>query len=139
MSSAHESIKSARKSVRKDLELRWVTNLREERKTIYLIATLLDPRTKMMSFCDNQYVSSRGKTRVTHFFQWTSKVFIWHINGCRPVLCQRGDRIKCIHASAAGGHGHRPSHVVEAAPARVPTLGPHDQAVPDCACQFFVS
>ena len=32
-----------------------------------------------------------------------------------------------------------PSHVVEAAPARVPTLDPHDQAVPDCACQLFVS
>jgi hypothetical protein len=32
------------------------------------------------------------------------------VNG---VLCQRGDRIKCIHASAAGGQGHRPSHVVE--------------------------
>ena len=46
---------------------------------------------------------------------------------------QRGDRIKSIHASAAGGQGHRPSHVVEAAPARVPTLDPHDQTVPDCA------
>ena len=34
--------------VREDLELRWVT------KIFYLIATLLDPRTKMLSFCDNQ-------------------------------------------------------------------------------------
>jgi hypothetical protein len=40
----------------------------EERKRFYLIATLLDPHTKMMSFCDNQYVSSWGKTRVTYFF-----------------------------------------------------------------------
>ncbi len=30
-------------------------------------------------------------------------------------LCQRGDRTKYIHASAAGGQRHRPSHVVEAA------------------------
>jgi hypothetical protein len=58
VSSDHESIKSARKSVRKDLEVRWVTNLREERKRFYLIETLLDPRIKMMSFCDNQYFSS---------------------------------------------------------------------------------
>ncbi len=34
-----ESIESARKSVREDLELRWVTNLSEERKRFYLIAT----------------------------------------------------------------------------------------------------
>ena len=48
------------------------------------------------------------------------------------VLCQWGDRIKCIHASASGGHRHRPSHVVEASPTRVPTLGPHGQVVPGC-------
>jgi hypothetical protein len=34
--------------VREDLELRWVTNLSEERKRFYLIATLLDPLTKMI-------------------------------------------------------------------------------------------
>jgi len=28
----HESMKSARKSIREDLELRWVTNLSEERR-----------------------------------------------------------------------------------------------------------
>jgi hypothetical protein len=48
-------------------------------------------------------------------------------------------KIKCIHASEAGGQGHRPSHVEAAAPARVPTFDPHDQAVPGCACQLFVS
>jgi hypothetical protein len=48
VSSAHESIKSARKSVREDLDLRWVTNLTEERKRFSLIATLLDPHTKML-------------------------------------------------------------------------------------------
>ena len=43
------------KSVREDLELRCVTNLSEERKRFYLIATLLDPHTKLLSFCDNKY------------------------------------------------------------------------------------
>ncbi len=61
VSSTHESIKSGRKSVREDLEFRWVTNLNEERKRFYLIATLLDPRTKMLSFCHNQYFSSSWK------------------------------------------------------------------------------
>ncbi len=43
------------------LELRWVTNLSEDRKRFYLIATLLDPRTKMLSFCDNKYFPSSWK------------------------------------------------------------------------------
>ena len=34
---------------------------------------------------------------------------------------------------------HRPSHVVEAAPGRVPAPSPHGQAVPGCACQLCVS
>ncbi len=57
----HESIKSSRKSVREDLELRWVTNLSEERKRFYLIATLLDPHTKLLSFCNNKYFPSSWK------------------------------------------------------------------------------
>ena len=63
----------------------------------------------------------------------------YHINGCRPVLCQRGDRTACIHASASGGQRHRPSHVVEEAPTRFPTIVPHGQVVPDCVCQLCVS
>ena len=53
--STSQQIKSARKSVREDLELRWVTNLSEERKRFYLITMLLDPHTKLLSFCDNKY------------------------------------------------------------------------------------
>ena len=34
VTSAHESIKSAHKRVREDLDLRWVTNLSEERDFI---------------------------------------------------------------------------------------------------------
>ena len=77
MSSAfgHESIKSARKSVRDDLELRWVTNLSEERKRFYLIATLLDPRTKLLSFCDNKYFPSSWKDEGHVFLSMEFKSF----------------------------------------------------------------
>jgi hypothetical protein len=61
VSPVHESIKSAHRNVREDLDLRWVTNLSKERKRFYFIATLLDPRTKILSFCDNQYFSSSWK------------------------------------------------------------------------------
>jgi len=47
------------------------------------------------------------------------------------LLCQRGVQNKCLHASATVVQRHRPSHVVEAAPGRVPTLDPHGQAVPE--------
>ena len=36
------------------MEDRWVTNLSEDRKRFYLVSSLLDPRTKMLSFCDNK-------------------------------------------------------------------------------------
>ena len=79
VSSAHESIKSARKSVREDLERRWVTNLSEERKRFYLIASLLDPHTKMLSFCDNKYFPSSWKDEGHAFLSIQFKVFIWSI------------------------------------------------------------
>ena len=75
MSSAHESVKSARKSVREDLELRWVTNLSEERKRFYLIATLLDPHTKLLSFCDNKYFPSSWKDEGHAFLSMEFKCF----------------------------------------------------------------
>jgi hypothetical protein len=75
VSSTHESIKSARKSVREDLELRWVTNLSEERKRFYLIGTLLDPHTKILSFCDNQYFSSSWKDEGHAFLSMEFETF----------------------------------------------------------------
>jgi hypothetical protein len=35
---------------------RWVTNLNEDRKSFFLIASLLDPHTKSLSFCDDTQV-----------------------------------------------------------------------------------
>ena len=43
------------------MEDRWVTNLSEDRKRFYLVSSLLDPRTKMLSFCDNKYFPSFWK------------------------------------------------------------------------------
>ena len=63
------------KSVREDLELRWVTNLSEERKRFYLIATLLDPRTKLLSFCDNKYFPSYWKDEGHVFLSMEFKSF----------------------------------------------------------------
>ena len=77
VSSAHESIKSARQSVREDLELRWVTNLSEERKRFYLIATLLNPHTKLLSSCDNKYFPSSWKDEGHAFLSMEFKSFIW--------------------------------------------------------------
>ena len=75
MSSDHESIKSARQNVREDLELRWITNLCEERKRFYLIATLLDPHTKLLSFCDNKYFPSSWKGEGHAFLSMEFKSF----------------------------------------------------------------
>ena len=50
-----------------------------------------------------------------------------------------GGRAKCLHESTPGDPWHRPLDVVETARARVPSLGPHGQTVPDCACHFCVS
>ncbi len=61
VSSAHVYVQSARKNIREDLKDRWVTNLSEDRKRFYLVASQLDPRTKMLSFCDNKHFLSSWK------------------------------------------------------------------------------
>ena len=58
VSSAHACVQSVRKNIREDMEDRWVTNLSEDRKRFYLVSSMLDPRTKMLSFCDNKYFPS---------------------------------------------------------------------------------
>ena len=69
MSSSHESIKSARLSIRQDLEDRWVTNLNEDRKRFFLIASLLDPHTKFLASVTTNTLPHRGNARVTVFLQ----------------------------------------------------------------------
>ena len=52
---SHKPINSARTNISEDLKGRWATDISEERKRFYLVATQLDPRTKMLSFCGNKY------------------------------------------------------------------------------------
>jgi hypothetical protein len=61
VSSAHTWVQSVRQNIREDMEDRWVTNLSEDRKRFYLVSSLLDPHTKMLSFCDNKYFPSSWK------------------------------------------------------------------------------
>ena len=61
VSSAHVCVQSVRKNIREDMEDRWVTTLSEDRKRFYLVSSLLDPRTRMLSFCDNKYFPSCWK------------------------------------------------------------------------------
>jgi hypothetical protein len=60
MSSVYACVQSVRKNIREDMEDRWVTNLTEDRKRFYLVSSLLDPHTKMLSFCDNKYFPFSG-------------------------------------------------------------------------------
>ncbi len=55
VSSVHESIKTARLSIRQDLQDSCVTNLHEDMKSFFFIASLLDPHTKSLSFCDDKH------------------------------------------------------------------------------------
>ena len=59
--SSHSCVQSVRNNIREDMEDRWVTNLSEDRKRFYLVSSLLDPHTKMLSFCDNKYFPSSWK------------------------------------------------------------------------------
>jgi hypothetical protein len=62
VSSAHVCVQSVRKNIGEDMEDRWVTNfMSEDRKRFYLVSSLLDPRTKILSFCGNKYFPSSWK------------------------------------------------------------------------------
>jgi hypothetical protein len=63
VSSAQYCVQYVRQNIREDMEDRWVTNLNEDRKRFYLVSSLLDPHTKMLSFCDNKYFPSSWKDR----------------------------------------------------------------------------
>ncbi len=58
MSSVHACVQYVRQNIREDMEDRWVTNLSEGRKRFYLVSSLLDPSTKVLSFCDKYFPSS---------------------------------------------------------------------------------
>jgi hypothetical protein len=62
VSSVYVCVQYVLQNIREDMEDRWVTNLSEDRKRFYVVSSLLDPHTKMLSFCDNKYFSSSWKT-----------------------------------------------------------------------------
>ncbi len=75
MSSVHVCVQSVRKKIREDMEDRWVTNLRENRKRFYLVSSLLDPHTKMLLFCDNKYFPSSWKDDTLGYLSMDLKSF----------------------------------------------------------------
>ena len=81
MSSAHESIKATHVSIMEDLEVRWVTNLSEDRKTFYLIAAQIDPHTKFLTFCHNKYFPTSWKGEGNGFLATEFKSFYSEIRG----------------------------------------------------------
>ena len=78
VSSAHACVQSVRQNIREDMENRWVTNLSEDRKRFYLVSSLLDPRTKMLSFCDNKYFPSSWKDDALGYLSMDLKSFYVH-------------------------------------------------------------
>jgi hypothetical protein len=54
---------------------RWVTNLSVDRKRFYLVSSLLDPHTKMLTFCDNKYFPIILERRYPRLFFKFSKSF----------------------------------------------------------------
>jgi hypothetical protein len=57
------------------MEDRWVINLSEDRKRFYLVSSLLDLHTKMLSFCDNKYFPSSWKDDDLGYFSMNLKSF----------------------------------------------------------------
>ncbi len=57
------------------MEDRWVTNLSKDRKRFYLVSSLLDPPTKMLSFCDNKYFPSSWKDDALGYLSMDLKMF----------------------------------------------------------------
>ncbi len=76
----------------------------------------------------NLTIWMRPQASVPH--QWMST---------RPLSTGKPNRGKCLHASATGVQRPRPSHMVGTIPARVPTLDPDDQKVPDCVYRLYIS
>jgi hypothetical protein len=60
------------------MEDRWVTNLIQDRKRFYLVSSLLDPHTKMISFCDNKCFPSSWKDDALGYLSMDLKSFYVH-------------------------------------------------------------
>ena len=86
VSSAHESIKVARLSISQDLQDRWVTNSNEDRKSFFLIASLLDPHTKSLIFCDDKHFPTSFQHKGHGFLAMEFKSFYREIQDTQVDL-----------------------------------------------------
>jgi hypothetical protein len=77
VSSVYVCVQYVLQNIREDMEDRWVTNL-NDRKRFYLVTSLLDPRTRMLSFCDNKYFPSSWKDDVVGYLSMELKSFYVH-------------------------------------------------------------
>jgi hypothetical protein len=82
VSTTHDCVQYVRQNIREDMEDIWVTNLSEDRKRFYLVSSLLDPHTEILSFCDNRYFPSSWKDDALRYLSMELKSFY--------VQCTRG-------------------------------------------------
>ena len=64
----------------------WVKNLNEDRKSFFLIASLLDPRTKSLSFCDDKHFPTSWKREGHGFLAMEFKSFYSEIQDTQVDL-----------------------------------------------------
>jgi hypothetical protein len=76
------------------MEDRWVTNLNEYRKKkrFYLVSSLLDPHTKMLSVCDNKYFPSSWKDDALGYLSMDLKSF--HVQCTQGALKDLDGQVK---------------------------------------------
>ncbi len=87
VSSVHDCVQYVRQNFREDMEDRWVTKLNEDRKRFYLVSSLLDPHTKMLSFCDKKYLPSSWKDDALGYLSMDLKSFF------RTMYSGRSERL----------------------------------------------
>jgi hypothetical protein len=75
VSSTHVCVQYVRQNIREDMEDRWDTNLNEDRKRFYLVSSLLDPHTKMLSYRYNKYFPSSWKDDALGYLSMDLKSF----------------------------------------------------------------
>ncbi len=51
----------------------------EDRKRFYLVSSLLDPHTKILSFCDNKYFPSSWQGDALGYLSMDLKVFTYRL------------------------------------------------------------
>jgi hypothetical protein len=73
---------------------RWVTNLNEDRKSFFLIASLLDPRTKSLSFCDDKHFPTWWKREGHGFLAMEFKSFYSEIQDTQVDLLHQDASVR---------------------------------------------